>query len=144
MSKPAVLCVDDQAANLKIRTTLLEQFGYEAFGVGDPRSALRVVSEREIDVMIIDYHLANGETGEDLARDVRVMRPGIKLVMLTGDSSLPDSARACADAVLIKGTSSPKILFELIERLVPAAELRPRRAMWFEERVHEPTKKKIS
>jgi len=144
MGKPTVLCVDDQFPNLNVRTMLLEQFGCEAIGVGDQQSALRVVSERDIDVMIIDYHLANGETGEGLAHDVRVMWPAVKLIMLTGDNSLPDSARTCVDAVLIKGASNPTMLFDLIEELVPGAELRPRRAMLFEEPEHEAKKKKIS
>lgn len=127
--KPTVLCVDDQAPNLKIRTMLLEQFGCEAIGVEDQQTALRMISAREIDVMVIDYHLANGENGEELARDVRVLRPAVKLIMLTGDASLPDSACACVDAVLIKGVSNPGMLFDLIEELVPDAELRARRTM---------------
>jgi CheY-like chemotaxis protein len=127
--KPTVLCVDDQAPNLKIRTMLLEQFGCEAIGVEDEQSALQIISARRIDLMVIDYHLARGETGDNLARDVRVVRPDIKLIMLTGDTSLPDNACTCVDAVLIKGTSNPGMLFDLIEKLVPDAELHPRKRM---------------
>lgn len=131
--KPTVLCIDDQATNLAIRILLLEQFGCEAIGVGDQQSALQVLSDKAIDLMVIDYHLANGATGEELARDVRVLWPGVKLIMLTGDRKLPDSARTCVDAVLIKGTSNPTMLLDLIESLLPGAELRPRRSMLFED-----------
>jgi len=129
--KPTVLCVDDQPVNLQIRTMLLEQFGCEAIGVEDQQSALRLLSDKDVDVMVIDYHLALGASGEELARDARVMRPGIKLIMLTGDSKLPDSARTCVDAVLIKGVSNPSMLLDLIEELIPGAELRPRRSVFF-------------
>ena len=122
--RPTVLCVDDQASNLKIRTLLLEQFGCNAIGVADGPSALRAVSAREIDLVVIDYHLAHGENGEDVARGVRARRPNLPLIMLTGDNRLAESASAVVDAVLIKGTSNPVALLELINKLVPDAELR--------------------
>jgi hypothetical protein len=43
--------------------------------------------------------------------------------------NLPDSARKCVDAVLTKGLSSPAELFDIIQRLLPDAELRPRKPM---------------
>ena len=125
--KPKILCVDDQVENLRVRAMLLEQFGCEVVEVQDHQSALREVSEDSIDLIVIDYHLARGQTGEEIARDVRVMRPELPLIMLTGDSKLPDSAAECVDAVLIKGSSNPRALLELIEKLVPGAQLRPRR-----------------
>lgn len=144
--KPTVLCVDDQASNLQIRIMLLEQFGCEAIGVEDQQSALRLLSdqEKEIDLVVIDYHLANGETGEDLARDARVLRPNLKLIMLTGDNKLPDSVRSCVDAVLIKGTSNPSKLLDLIERLLPGKELRPRRSMLFGDPAQESKDENVS
>jgi CheY-like chemotaxis protein len=92
-------------------------------------TAVRIATENPIDFALIDYHLANGETGEQVARDIRALKPFIPLVMLTGDVHLPDSASECVDAVLTKGTSSPADLLEIIQRLVPDAELRPLREM---------------
>ena len=131
--KPTILCIDDRPLNLRVRTMLLEQFGCDTIAVHDHHSALRVVSEQEVDLLVIDYHLANGETGEDIARDVRVMRPQIPLIMLTGDVRLPESACQCVDAVLIKGVSNPTALLDLIEKLLPDAEIRPRRDMLFSD-----------
>ena len=135
--RPTFLCVDDQAPNLRIRTMLLEQFGCETIAAEDHHTVLRLVAERAIDLIVIDHHLAYGETGEDIARDVRVMRPEIPLIMLTGDNSLPASACAAVDAVLIKGASNPTALFDLIGELVPGSALRPRPRM----PVAEPRKK---
>lgn len=125
-SKPVILCIDDQTDNLKIRTTLLELFGCTTIAVPDHHSALRAVTEQHVDLLLIDYHLAAGETGEDIARDVRVMRPDLPLIMLTGDTKVPDSARDSVDAVLLKGASDPKTLLDTIEGLLPGAKLRPR------------------
>lgn len=127
--KPRILCVDDQIENLRIRTMLLEQFGCEAVAVQDHLSALKALSENEVSLMLIDYHLANGATGEEIARDVRVMHPDLPLIMLTGDSKLPESAYDCVDVVLFKGMSSPATLLDTIQKLLPDAELRPRRPM---------------
>jgi CheY-like chemotaxis protein len=132
--KPTVLCVDDQLPNLHIRTMLLEQFGCNAIAAEDHLSALRAISENQIDLAIVDYHLARGETGEEIARDIRVMHPDLPLIMLTGDTGVPDSAAAIVDAVVIKGASNPKALLDLIEKLVPEATLRPRRKMLIEEK----------
>ena len=129
--KPTILCVDDQPTNLQIRAMMLEQFGCRALTASDHRSALQIIAEEAVDLAIIDYHLANGETGEDVARDVRVMRPRLPIIMLTGDSRLPQSACEAVDVVLIKGAANPRTLFELIEKLLPDAALKPRHAMMF-------------
>jgi CheY-like chemotaxis protein len=130
--KPKILCVDDQVENLRVRAMLLEQFGCEVVQTQDHQSTLHEVTEDGIDLVIIDYHLGNGESGEDVARDVRVLRPKIPLIMLSGDARLPESASRIVNAVLIKGASDPKELLELIEQLVPGAELRPRRSLSFD------------
>ncbi len=125
--KPVILCIDDQAENLKIRIMLLEIFGFATIAVYDHHSALRAVTDEHVDLLLIDYHLANGETGEEIARDVRVMRPDLPLIMLTGDSKLPESARQSVDAMLVKGASNPQELRAAIERLLPGAKVRPLR-----------------
>lgn len=127
--RPKILCVDDQVENLRVRAMLLEQFGCDVVQVQDYRGALREVTDDSIDLVVIDYHLAGGETGDTIARDVRVMHPTLPLVMLTGDTRLPVRASECVDAVLVKGASNPRALLDLIEKLVPGAELRPRRDM---------------
>ena len=127
--KPTVLCVDDQEENLRIRVLLLQQFGCETFVAHDATAAIRTATDEDIDLVLIDYHLANDETGEQVARYLRVLKPRLPLIMLTGDVYLPDSACECVDAVLTKGLSGPAELLDTIQRLLPEAALRPRRPM---------------
>ncbi len=103
---------------------MLEQFGCIVVTATDHRSALQRASETPIDLVVIDYHLARGETGEEIAHDLRVMFPQLPLIMLTGDWKLPQSAIDSVDAVLIKGMSDPRALLELIRKLLPKADLR--------------------
>jgi CheY-like chemotaxis protein len=125
--KPKILCVDDLPENLRIRAILLELFGCEVVKACDHPSALRAFEDGGIDLLLIDYHLANGATGEEIARDIRVLDPNVPLVMLTGDAKLPGSATSCVDAVLIKGASNPADLLATIQKLLPHATIRQRR-----------------
>jgi CheY-like chemotaxis protein len=131
--EPRILCVDDREENLQIRAQLLQQFGCETLTATNASAAIRVAADEPIDLVLIDYHLANGETGEQVARDVRVLKPHLPLVMLTGDVYLPESACECVDAVVTKGVSSPRELFAIIQRLLPDAKLRPLRPMLIPE-----------
>jgi len=131
--KPTILCVEDMEANLQVRVLLLQQFGCETLTATNAITAIQIAADEPLDLVLIDYHLANGETGEQVARDVRVLKPHVPLVMLSGDAQLPDSARECVDAVLTKGLSSPGELFDMIQRLLPDAKLRPRRPMLIPE-----------
>jgi len=102
---------------------MLEQFGCIAVTATDHRSALQLTTETTVDLAVIDYHLAR-ETGEEIARDLRVMFPRLPLIMLTGDCKLPQSAVESVDAVFIKGISDPRALLDLIRVLLPEAGLR--------------------
>lgn len=119
--------------NLQVRVLLLQQFGCETLTAYDAVSATRIAADEPVDLVLIDYHLAKGETGEQVARDVRLLKPRLPLVMLTGDVHLPESACECVDAVLTKGLSSPRELFAIIQRLLPDAQLRPLRPMLIPE-----------
>src|SRR5262249_37480882 len=121
--KPTILCIDDMEANLQIRALLLQQFGCEPRSALNGTDGVRIAASEAIELVLIDYHLANGETGEQVARDVRVLKPDLPLVMLTGDTHLPESVRNCVDAVLTKGSSSPRELFATIQELLPDAKL---------------------
>ena len=125
--KPTILCVDDRADNLLIRKLMLEQFGCNVVAVNDSQSCLHALNEHRIDLVLIDYHLAEATNGEDLARQIRSALPQLPLVMMTGDPKIPESARHTVDAVLIKGAGSPRDLLDLIEELIPGATLRSRR-----------------
>lgn len=124
--KPSILCVDDRADSLLIRKLMLQQFGCEVVAVTDAPACLDALDQHPIDLILIDYHLSDKMDGEELARTIRTNWPKVALVMLTGDPNVPNSARESVDAVLIKGASSPKDMLDLIEDLVPDAQLRPR------------------
>jgi CheY-like chemotaxis protein len=124
--KPHILCVDDRADSLLVRKLMLEQFGCEVTTVTDSAACLEAVGGGTVDLVMIDYHLGESGNGEDLARVIRGSRPQLPLMMLTGDPKVPDSARESVDVLLIKGACNPTDMLNLIQDLLPQAELRPR------------------
>ena len=126
-AKPQILCLDDQPESLQVRKSLLEQFGCDVVTVTDSRACLHSVVLESFDLVLLDYHLAEEVTGADVARDIAVLFPNLPLVMLTGDSKVPESARECVDEVLIKGVCGPSDLLDTIQRLLPRSRIKPRR-----------------
>lgn len=125
-TRPRILCLDDQPENLCVRKMLLEQFGCHVATVTDSSACLQAAAREIFDLVLLDYHLAEPVTGEDVARDLRVLLPRVPLVMLTGDPRIPQSACDCVDAVLIKGPSGPAELLDVIQRLLPHRSIKPR------------------
>ncbi len=124
---PRILCIDDQLAHVEVRAVLLRLFGCFVAIESDPADGLRRLESEEFDLVLLDYHLANGVMGDGVACQIREKWPNIRILMLTGDAKIGDSARNCADAVLIKGASDPGELWEMIHKLVPHKPLKPRR-----------------
>jgi CheY-like chemotaxis protein len=120
---PTILCIDDMVVNLETLTVVLQRFGFNTIAVRDYSSALQAVTKQTVDLLIIDYHLADNRKGEEIAREVRIIRPDIPLIMFSGDPSLPDSAHQCVDAVLVKGRASPVVMLEVIKKLLPDTRL---------------------
>jgi len=127
-ARPRILCVDDRQDSLLVRKLLLEQFGCDVLVAADAPSCLIAATRGEADLVVIDYHLAGGAMGDDLAKDIRACSPELPLIMLTGDPAIPEAAKASVDAVLIKGVSNPSDLLATIQELLPNATLRQPRS----------------
>lgn len=125
--KPRILCLDDQRENLRIRKMFLEQFGCDVVAVEEAHECLQAATREAFDLAILDYHLAGEVTGEDVARDLRVMSPALNLMILTGDPDIPESSRECVDAIFIKGLGNPIELIDAIRNLLLDFDLKPRR-----------------
>lgn len=125
--KPRILCLDDQPENLRVRMMFLEKFGCEVTIVEEAQACLQMATRESFDLALLDYHLGGEITGEDVAHDLRSCAQGMPLVMLTGDPAIPESAKQSVDAVFIKGVGSPAEMLDVIQKLLPGCQLKPRR-----------------
>lgn len=81
--RPLILCVDDQLSSIQISLALLYEAGCNVLAVEDHRSAMRIVATESVDLIFLDFSLANGERGGLLADEIRATTPQIPIVMFT-------------------------------------------------------------
>jgi len=84
-SGETVLVVDDEATIRMLITEALRELGYAAAEVEDGAAGLAVLrSAPRIDLLITDVGLPGGMNGRQLAEAARGMRPGLKVLFITG------------------------------------------------------------
>ena len=100
-----ILLVDDEPALMEMATSILERLGYKVTGQTDSVTALEVFrsSPDEFDLVITDYTMPN-LTGMDLAKEVRRIRPDIRVMLCTGFSEkiTPDHMKELGVGLLMK------------------------------------------
>lgn len=80
-----VLVVDDEPTVRMLVIEVLEDLGYVAIEAGDGAAGLRVLrSEVSIDLLITDVGLPGGMNGRQVADAGREVRPGLKVLFITG------------------------------------------------------------
>ena len=86
---PRVLLVEDDRSVRDATRLLLSVEGYHVTGVATLGEALEHVARRNvIDLLVTDYHLANGETGTAVISALREsLGKHLKAVLITGDTS---------------------------------------------------------
>jgi PAS domain S-box-containing protein len=80
-----VLVVDDEPTVRMLVSDVLEDLGYIAIEVADGAAGLRVLqSDARIDLLITDVGLPGGMNGRQVADAGRALRPGLKVLFITG------------------------------------------------------------
>ena len=83
-SHETILVVEDEALVLMLWTEALESRGYHVLQAGEPDAAIAILeSDALIDLLVTDVGLP-GMTGRDLADVARTLRPGLKVLFVTG------------------------------------------------------------
>ena len=112
--KLRILCVDDDAAGLMIRTMLLERFGYEVIPANTGERALAILAAEDIDLAILDYCLGS-MTGTDLAERMKRQQPDLRIILLSGAMEISEGLENI-DRFLLKG-EGPQRLAALVRLL---------------------------
>ena len=80
-----VLVVDDEPTVRMLVSEVLVELGYGAIEVGDGPAGLEALrSDARIDLLITDVGLPGGMNGRQLAEAARALRPGLKVLFITG------------------------------------------------------------
>ena len=145
--RAAVLIVDDDDPFLKWCVRVIQVWEHEAVPVTGVEDALRLVRERDFDVILSDINLP-GASGIEFLRAVRVHDKDVPVILMTGGPEIETARLAVecgAQSYLIKPLSLSE-LKESIERNISAHyELRRQRkilavmwALWRKEEDYDP------
>ena len=110
--KPTLLCVDDDVQCLAVRKMLFEAFGFNVTTTPDPRQGQRLHAAQRFDAVVVDFQMPH-INGADLAKTMKVARPEIPVVILSGLPQLPDGAPQYHDRFFCKGDSGLKLAQEI-------------------------------
>ena len=115
--KARVLCVEDDPPNRDTLCALLAQMGHASVPVADGHEALRLLATPvEFDLILSDVVMP-GMSGIDFARRAREVRPGVPIVLVTGDADAMESVLASGAVALLKPYSTDTLRDVLDEAL---------------------------
>ena len=115
MTKPTLLCVDDNLAALQMRKLVLEQAGYTVLAASDSPTAMQLFSLSAVDLVISD-HFLQGTTGTQLAAAMKQLKPKVPIVVISGALEPPDGMEH-ADLFICKAESPVEVLKKIAELL---------------------------
>ena len=85
-----VFVVDDDAAMRVLFGRIITAEGHEPVVFDAPMPALHALQAGvTVDLLLTDLDLGTNMTGADLAREARVICPGLPVLLVTGESDIP-------------------------------------------------------
>ncbi len=109
LSNGIVLCIDDNQAVLECEKVFLETFGYTVLTAPSGRKGLELASSHLVDVVIVDYSMPE-MNGQQVAIEMRRLRPLAPIIMLSGALDVPEQALKLVDAFIAKDRLTSQLL----------------------------------
>ena len=112
MSRPVILCIDDEDLGLEIRKMVLEREGFTVLTAKDGQSGISVFDTEQIDAVVLDYAMP-GMDGGQVATILRQRQADIPILMLSAYVALPEEVMRVVSVSATKGDGA----FTLVDRL---------------------------
>jgi len=125
--RPRILVVEDNEVLRRPLQRALQTSGYEVLAVGTGEEALTSLAATDVHLVVTDRGLP-GMDGGELIRRIRIERPALPIVMMTGhaDSGLPDEiARLRVEGALLKPFEPDALLAVIEQALAQGMATRP-------------------
>ena len=106
---PVLLCIDDDEDVLECEKTFLEAFGYNVLTASNGGKGLELASTHAVEVVIVDYFMPQ-MNGEEVALEMRRLRPETFIIMLSGAVDVPEQALHVVDAFVAKSCLATQLL----------------------------------
>ncbi|MEZ5862061.1 MAG: response regulator [Geminicoccaceae bacterium] len=115
-----MLLVEDNDEVAVMAAEMLEDLGWSVTRVASAPAALEaVVGAAGIDLVLSDVMLADGQSGIELAAELRARRPGLPVVLTSGYSASFHEAAAAAGLPLIAKPFDLESLQTVLRRASP-------------------------
>jgi CheY-like chemotaxis protein len=109
LQSAVVLCIDDNEDVLECEKSFLESFGYTVLTAPSSSKGLELASMHSVDVVIVDYPMPE-MNGQELAVEIKRLRPLAPIIMLTGAVNVPEQALNLVDALIAKDRLASQLL----------------------------------
>jgi DNA-binding NtrC family response regulator len=126
MNEPLILVVEDDPVQRKLIRENLEARGFPVIEAGSRKEALEAVLRNPVDVAVVDYRLADEETGVDVIRDMLAANPLVTPIMVTAYGNIEravEAVRAGAYDYVVKPLDFEKFLL-ILDRAVERQKLK--------------------
>ena len=120
-----LLVIDDEDPIRKLLSRMIELEGYKVFQAADCQSAIKQLQMHEIDVVLCDVFLPDGN-GVDFVFDIKKIAPDAEIILLTAHGNIPDGVQAIKNGAfdyITKGDDNRKII-PTIGRAIEVVEKR--------------------
>jgi two-component system cell cycle sensor histidine kinase/response regulator CckA len=104
-----LLCIDDNEDVLECEKAFLESFGYTVLTAASGGKGLELASIYPVDVVIVDY-LMPEMNGQEVAIEMRRLKPQAPIIMLSGSMDVPEQALQLVDAFIAKDRLASQLL----------------------------------
>ena len=111
----SILIVDDDKNVLEVLEARLISAGFATHRAENGRTALRLLKENRIDLMISDMKMP-GMSGMEVLTKARTIQPGLPIIFLTAYGTIPDAVKA-VKAGAVDYLAKPFLPRELVIRV---------------------------
>ena len=119
-----ILIVDDEAKLRSLLKRIISYEGYVVYEAPDLRTANKILTAEEIDVVVCDVKLPDG-SGLDMTRTIKACHSPVEILLLTAHAEIADGVEAMRSGAfdyISKGADNDKLL-PLIARAMEKALL---------------------
>ncbi len=122
-----ILIIDDEEKLRTLQARIITLEGFNVLEAGNCNTALKRMEETEIDVVLCDVKLPDGN-GVDLSKKIKSKYPLTEIIILTAYGNIPDGVQAIKNGAfdyIVKGDDNNKIV-PLLNRAIEKVELAKR------------------
>jgi DNA-binding NtrC family response regulator len=106
--EPTVLLVDDDS-DVRCMLAISLSDGFSLLVVSNGAEALKIIARQHIDLLLTDISMP-GINGFDLAEKATAMRPGLRVIYMTGHSDMAEDATRAKHGKLLTKPVRPSVL----------------------------------